>query len=150
MLQPILALKHAVLKNMLDIASRANPNQGIRLPLPKQSRARTITMFKQQLCSLRDHLNVLSLFLSIVFSHWYLVRVPLWSVKLAWRVMHGRLATLMLILLSWATGLKNVHLQSGLWNKHYSDLFKWIQLTMVHILAKHFSRCATTSRLCQR
>ena len=95
MLQPILALKHAVLKNMLDIASRANPNQGIWLPLPKQSRARIITMFKQQLCSLQDRLNVSSLFLSIIFSHWYLVRVPLWLVKLAWRAMHGRLVSWM-------------------------------------------------------
>ena len=150
MLQPILALKHAALKNMLDTTSWANPNRGIRLPLPKQSRARIITMFKHQLCSLWDCLNVSSLFLSIVFSHWYLVRVPLWLVKLAWHAMHGRLATLTLISLSRATGSKNVHPQSGLWNKHYSDLFKWIQLITVHVLAKHFSRCATTSRLCQR
>ena len=41
---------------MLEIASRAN--RGIRLPSPKQSRARIITMFKQQLYSLKERLDV--------------------------------------------------------------------------------------------
>jgi len=40
---------------MLDLASRAN--RRIQLPSPKQSRARIIKMFKQQLCLLRDRLN---------------------------------------------------------------------------------------------
>lgn len=54
----MLMFQNAAFKNMLDIASRANPNRGYRLPSPKQSRARIITMFKQQMVSLRDRLTV--------------------------------------------------------------------------------------------
>ncbi|KAH9031814.1 hypothetical protein EDB84DRAFT_1270945, partial [Lactarius hengduanensis] len=54
--QPIQTFKNAAFKKMLDIASRAN--RSIRLPSPKQSRAQIIKMFKQQLRSLRDRLNV--------------------------------------------------------------------------------------------
>ncbi|KAH8997731.1 hypothetical protein EDB86DRAFT_2803462, partial [Lactarius hatsudake] len=54
--QPIQVFKHPTFTKMLDIASRAN--RSIQLPSPKQSRAQVIKMFKQQLCSLRDRLNV--------------------------------------------------------------------------------------------
>ena len=77
-------------------------------------------------------------------AYWYLfVRVPLWSVTLAWHVMHGRLAIPIHILLLQAIGSKNVHLPCGYWSKLYWDSFKWIWPTMVHALAKHFTRCAT-------
>ena len=67
-LQPIQTFNNAAFKNMIDIASQAN--WSIRLLSSKQSRARIIKMFKQQLCSLRDRLNVLFfiLFTSFVFA----------------------------------------------------------------------------------
>ncbi len=67
-LQPIQTFNNAAFKNMIDIASQAN--RSIRLLSSKQSRARIIKMFKQQLCSLRDRLNVLFfiLFTSFVFA----------------------------------------------------------------------------------
>ncbi|KAH9163574.1 hypothetical protein EDB89DRAFT_1859888, partial [Lactarius sanguifluus] len=54
--QPIQVFKHPTFMKMLDIASRAN--RSIQLPSPKQSRVQVIKMFKQQLCSLQDRLNV--------------------------------------------------------------------------------------------
>ncbi|KAI9431704.1 hypothetical protein H4582DRAFT_1822019 [Lactarius indigo] len=63
--QPIQAFKNATFKKMLDIASRANWN--IRLPSPKQSRAQIIKMFKQQLHSLQDRLNVTFFFFFFSF-----------------------------------------------------------------------------------
>ncbi|KAH9038685.1 hypothetical protein EDB83DRAFT_2228515, partial [Lactarius deliciosus] len=54
--QPIQAFGHPAFKKMLDIASRAKRN--IILPSPKQSRARILKMFKQQLWSLRRRLAV--------------------------------------------------------------------------------------------
>ncbi|KAH9041537.1 hypothetical protein EDB83DRAFT_2228222, partial [Lactarius deliciosus] len=63
--QPIQVFKHPAFTKMLDIASRAN--RSIRLPSPKQSRAQVIKMFKQQLCSLRDRLNVTFFFFFFFF-----------------------------------------------------------------------------------
>ncbi|KAF8262702.1 hypothetical protein EI94DRAFT_1601197, partial [Lactarius quietus] len=55
--QPIQLLKHPAFRKMLDITSRATV-RGIRLPSPKQSRGQIIKMFKQQMCLLRERLNV--------------------------------------------------------------------------------------------
>ncbi|KAH8977138.1 hypothetical protein EDB92DRAFT_1809294, partial [Lactarius akahatsu] len=63
--QPIQVFKHPTFTKMLDIASRAN--RSIQLPSPKQSRAQVIKMFKQQLCSLRDRLNVTFFFFFFLF-----------------------------------------------------------------------------------
>ncbi|KAH9007988.1 hypothetical protein EDB83DRAFT_2235997, partial [Lactarius deliciosus] len=60
--QLIQTFDNAAFKKMLDIASRAPRNTNIRLPSSRQSRPRIIKMFKQQLRSLHDHLNVFFFF----------------------------------------------------------------------------------------
>ena len=149
-LQPVQVLKNPTFRKMLNITSQAT--HGIRLPSPRQSRANIIKMFKQQLCLLWDCLNVY-IFL-VCYSSFTdtcsLIRAPLWVAKSSRHAMHGRLATPMLTLQSPVTGLKNKHLESGLLNKRYSDLFRWTWLTTVCNLGKHFTRCATISRSCIR
>ncbi|KAH9063532.1 hypothetical protein EDB87DRAFT_1558211, partial [Lactarius vividus] len=52
-------------KRMVDLASSAN--HGVKLPSPKQTRGHVIKMFKQQMCLLKERLNVSSLFRSPTF-----------------------------------------------------------------------------------
>ncbi|KAH9001365.1 hypothetical protein EDB92DRAFT_1788805, partial [Lactarius akahatsu] len=52
-------------KRMVDLASRAN--HGVKLPSPRQTRGRVIKNFKQQMCLLKERLNVSSLFRSPTF-----------------------------------------------------------------------------------
>ncbi|KAH9030262.1 hypothetical protein EDB83DRAFT_2229764, partial [Lactarius deliciosus] len=56
--QLIQTFDNAMFKKMLNIASQAPQNTNIQLPSSRQSRPRIIKMFKQQLRSLRDRLNV--------------------------------------------------------------------------------------------
>ncbi|KAI9429899.1 hypothetical protein H4582DRAFT_1825324 [Lactarius indigo] len=66
--QPVQAFKHPSYKKMLDIASRAN--RDIKLLSQKQTRARIIKMFKQQMIMLKGHLNVsVPAYTSVLHTH---------------------------------------------------------------------------------